>query len=88
MPGARQCHVYTETTLPTRGAEGRPLVRRASVSHVRGSLSLRDEVDPGQLNGRLLMVVEETMRPAQVSLWLREPSPRIQAALPVERKSR
>ena len=35
------------------------------------SASLRSEVDLAQLNDHLLDVVEETMRPAHVSLWLR-----------------
>jgi hypothetical protein len=35
--------------------------------------SLRDEVDLSQLSERLIDVVEETMQPAQVSLWLRLP---------------
>lgn len=36
------------------------------------SATLRSEVDLGQLNERLLDVVEETMRPSYASLWLRE----------------
>jgi hypothetical protein len=35
------------------------------------SATARDEVDLNQLTARLLDVVEETMQPAQVSLWLR-----------------
>ncbi|HEX5570703.1 MAG TPA: hypothetical protein VFX31_04905 [Ktedonobacterales bacterium] len=38
------------------------------------SASLRSEVDLGQLNDQLLEVVDDTMRPATASLWLREPS--------------
>lgn len=37
------------------------------------SASLRDEVDLSQLSERLIDVVEETMQPSQVSLWLRLP---------------
>ncbi len=49
--------------------------------------SLRSEVDLRQLNERLLTVVEETMRPAQVSLWLRE-APHRRQAPPAERAAR
>jgi hypothetical protein len=34
---------------------------------------IRDEVELDRLTGRLVEVVEETMRPAHVSLWLRSP---------------
>ena len=46
------------------------------------SATLRNEVDLHQLREHLLMVVQDTMQPSHVSLWLREtaskpPSPRI-----------
>lgn len=37
--------------------------------------TLRSEVELSQLSARLLDVVEETMRPTRVTLWLREPPP-------------
>jgi hypothetical protein len=37
------------------------------------STTLRSEVDLGQLREQLLNVVQETMQPAHVSLWLRSP---------------
>jgi len=37
------------------------------------SATLREEVDIAQLRERLLDVVQETMQPAHVSLWLRKP---------------
>ena len=39
------------------------------------STTLRQEVDLDQLKEQLLGVVEETMQPTQVSLWLRPPEP-------------
>ncbi len=38
------------------------------------SATLRNEVDLSQLSENLLAVVEETMQPASVSLWLRTPN--------------
>ena len=37
---------------------------------------LRDEVDLGNLSGDVLQVVAQTVAPATVGLWLREPAPR------------
>jgi hypothetical protein len=37
------------------------------------SAILRNEVDLNQLSEHLVEVVEETMQPAHVSLWLRKP---------------
>jgi len=34
---------------------------------------LRNEVDRQQMREQLLMVVQETIQPAHVSLWLRQP---------------
>src|SRR5262249_3843889 len=39
------------------------------------SATLRQEVDLDQLREHLLNVVQETMQPAHVSLWLRPPAP-------------
>jgi hypothetical protein len=38
------------------------------------SATLRDEVDLSQLREHLLTIVQETMQPTQVSLWLRQPT--------------
>jgi hypothetical protein len=39
------------------------------------SATLRNEVDLSQLSEHLIVVVQETMQPAHVSLWLRPPAP-------------
>jgi hypothetical protein len=39
------------------------------------SATLRNEVDLNQLSEQLVAVVEETMQPTHVSLWLRPPEP-------------
>jgi hypothetical protein len=36
--------------------------------------SLREELDLEELSARLLGVVEETMQPDSISLWVRKPS--------------
>jgi hypothetical protein len=37
--------------------------------------TLRQEVDLDQLREQLVAIVQETMQPAHVSLWLRPPEP-------------
>jgi hypothetical protein len=39
------------------------------------SATLRNEVDLSQLSEHLLKVVQETMQPAHISLWLHSPAP-------------
>ena len=39
------------------------------------SATLRNEVDLSQLSEQLVAVVQETMQPAHISLWLRKPEP-------------
>jgi hypothetical protein len=64
--------------------------RRYDAAHALASFSatLRDEVDLTQLQGRLFAVVQETMQPSQVSLWLaqtdREPQSTSAYALAVD----
>jgi hypothetical protein len=41
------------------------------------SATLRDEVDLNRLSEQLLAVVEETIQPTHVSLWLRKPEKKI-----------
>jgi hypothetical protein len=40
----------------------------------RFALRLRDQVDLDALHGELLAVVDQTMQPTQVSVWLRPPA--------------
>jgi hypothetical protein len=45
----------------------------AAKTLARFSMTLRDEVDLDQLGNRLVSVVEETMRPSRISLWVSHP---------------
>jgi hypothetical protein len=55
--------------------------RRHDAARTIGAFSarLRDQVDLDTLTGELLAVVDQTMQPTQVSLWLR-PSPAVPSA--------
>ena len=50
--------------------------RKYDVARTLGAFNamLRHEVDMGELHEQLLTVVEETMQPAHISLWLRPSS--------------
>ena len=39
------------------------------------STTLQSQVDVKEIHGQLLAVVQETMQPTSVSLWLRQPRP-------------
>ena len=39
------------------------------------SATLQSQVDVKEIHGQLLAVVQETMQPTSVSLWLRQPRP-------------
>jgi hypothetical protein len=51
--------------------------RKYDAARARAEFSevLREEVDLTRLSEQLIAVVEETMQPTQVSLWLRQPEP-------------
>jgi hypothetical protein len=51
------------------------LIKKASLNFFEFSATPRHEIDSQQLRENLLAVVEETMQPAHVSLWLRSVEP-------------
>jgi hypothetical protein len=51
------------------------------------SATLRSEVDLDQLRGHLLSIVQETMQPAHITLWLRQPSRETSSSLEISKTS-
>jgi hypothetical protein len=69
--------------LPVRAAVQNTIDRRfyrrkydAALTLARFSESARDEVDLQRLSQHLLDVVSESMEPASISLWLKDPQER------------